>query len=267
VKMMELDLVICTKNRHELLKQLLKQIKMLAFFNRLVIVDSSDVPFNLEQNLERSTVYIYDPAAKLGLARQIGLENCRSKYVLFVDDKIELSPSCVTILYAALDDTKDENIVAVSGNVLIGCNDPVLKKLSSCSRPFGEGENGGLALLNRKEVLALGGFNRTIHWGEDVELRQRLNSEGKKWSFIPEAVASCRVSSFVELLAKMRNHGYGCRHAAVLGSNSLKMSLRLVGRSLIMPIYYGFKTKDPRVFGYYSLMNLCLLYGYLRADL
>jgi len=265
--MMDLDLVVCTKNRHELLRQLLKQIKMLTPFNRLVIVDSSDAPLNHKQILEDSTVYIYDPAAKLGHARQIGLENCRSKYVLFVDDKIELSPSCVAALYTALDASKDENVVAVSGNVLIGYNDSVLKKLFSCSRPFGEGENGGLALLNREEVLALGGFNRTIHWGEDVELRQRLNAEGKKWSFIPEAVASCRISSFVELLTKMKKHGSGCRHAAVLGGNSLKMSLRLVGRTLIMPLYYGFKTEDPRVFGYYSLMNLCLLYGYLRADL
>ena len=263
--MMELDIVICTKNRHELLKQLLKQIKMLPFFNRLILVDSSDNPFNLEQNLASSALYIYDPAAKLGLARQIGLENCRSKYVLFVDDKIELSSSCVSALYAALDGSKDKNVVAVSGKVLIGYNDPVMKKLTSCSRPFSEGENGGLVLLNREDILALGGFNRTIHWGEDVELRQRLNAKGKKWILIPEAVASCKVSSFVELLAKMKRHGYGCRHATVISSKSLKMSLRLVGRSLIMPIYYGFRTKDPRVFGYYSLMNLSLLYGYLRA--
>ncbi len=264
--MMDLDIVVCTKNRYKLLKNLLKQINLLSC-NRLVIVDSSNTPTDFEQTTKHNLIYIYKPEAKLGLARQIGLENCASKYVFFVDDKVILDPSSVSILYEALDRSRDPDVVAVSGKMLIGYNDPVLKKLFSCTRPLTEGENGGFVLLNREEVLALGGFNRTIHWGEDVELLQRLNSEGKKWSFIPEAVASCKVSSFVELLAKMKRHGYGCRHATVLSGNSLKMSLRLVGRSLIMPIYYGFKTKDPRVFGYYSLMNLYLLYGYLRADL
>lgn len=264
---MDLDVVICTKNRHELLKQVLKQIKTLVSFNRLVIVDSSDVPFNLKKNLDPSTVYIYDPAAKLGAARQIGLEHCQSKYVLFVDDKIELNPSSIPPLYNYLDSTEDPAVVAVSGNVLIGYNDPVLKKLFSCSRPMGEGENGGFVLLNRKEVSELGGFSRAIHWGEDVELRQRLNAAGKKWNFVPESVASCKISSFFELLDKMKKHGNGCRHAAVSNDDSLKMSVRLVGRSLIMPVYYGFKTRDPRVLGYYSLMNLYLLYGYFSADL
>jgi glycosyltransferase involved in cell wall biosynthesis len=264
--MMDMDIVVCTKNRSKLLRNLLKQINLLSC-NRLVIVDSSDTPTNFEHATKHNLIYIYKPEAKLGLARQIGLENCASKYVFFVDDKVILNPSSVSILYEALDKSRDPDVVAVSGNVLIGYNNPVLRKLFSCARPLSEGENGGFVLLDRKAVLASGGFNRTIYWGEDVELRQRLNSEGKKWIFIPEAVASCEISSFAELLTKMKRHGYGCRHAVVLSGNSLKMSLRLMGRNFIMPMYYGFKTKDPRVFGYYSLMNLYLLYGYLRADL
>jgi glycosyltransferase involved in cell wall biosynthesis len=259
---LDLDVVVCTKNRHGLLRRLLDQINTLPRFNLLVIVDSSDVPFAFEQGMNAKTVYIYDPTAKLGCARQIGLEACISKYVFFVDDKVNLSPQSVPILYDALDKSKDPSVVAVSGKMIVGYNDPVLRKLSLCSRPFQEGENGGFVMLKRKEVLDLGGFNRRIHWGEDVELHQRLNAKGLKWRFIPNALASYELS-FAEALATMKRHGRGCRAVITLFGGSFKLSARLFVRLLIMPILYGIMSTDPRVFGYYFLMNLCLMYGFL----
>jgi len=261
---LDMDVVVCTKNRHELLKNLLKQISMYLSYNSLVIIDSSDVPFNFEQSWQDQVIYVYNPAAKLGLARQLGLEKCSSKYVFFVDDKVVLSPSSVSVLYNALENSGDPSIVAVSGKMIHGYNNPVLKKLFSSSTPFLEGENGGFVLLKRKEVLEIGGFNKKIHWGEDVELRQRLNANGLKWILVPDAVASHR-SSFADALATLKRHGRGCRTAVILGGSSFKMATRLFGRTLLMPLYYGFKTKDPRVFGYYSLMNCYLLYGFLKG--
>ena len=252
-----IDVVICTKNRHKLLAKLVKQIKMLSY-NRLVIVDSSDVPFKFETL--RKDFVVHDPEARLGAARQIGLECCSSRYVFFVDDDQVLTPSCLSILHDALENSNDVNLIAVSGRVIYG-NDAVLRKLFSRTRAFGQGENGGFVLLKREEILAIGGFNKKIHWGEDVELRQRMNANGLKWGRVPEAVVY-QTRVFLKLLHDMKNHGKGCRASVNISGGFLRMAVRLLGRVSVMPFVYGFQTYDPRVFGYYFLMNLCLLLGF-----
>jgi len=261
--MNKVDIVICTKNRPKLLSRLINQVKLFSY-NQLIIIDSSDTPFKFKNHITKQITYIYNPKLKLGNARQIGLKKCSSKYVFFVDDKVILSSNCVSILYAFLENSEDINILAVSGKMIIGYNDSILNKLFSCSKPFLEGENGGFVLLKRKEILEIGGFNKKIHYGEDVELHQRLSVNGKKWVLIPEATASYKIS-FKEILDTMKRHGYGCREASIIGNNMLKMAIKIIGRIFIMPLYYGFKTKDFRVFGYYSLMNLYLLFGFCRG--
>ena len=256
---MSVDVVVCTKNRHRLLAELVNQINLFSY-NRLVVVDGSEVPYVLESNGKDFVVHV--PCARLGAARQIGLERCDSKYVFFVDDDTILTPSCLHILYDALDHSGDARLVAVSGKVIYGNNDVVFRKLFSRTKAFGEGETGGFVLLKRKEVLLLGGFNSNIHWGEDVELRQRMNAKGLRWGRVPEAIAY-HPWSFSKALRDMRRHGGGCRSAVNVNGGFFGMATRLVGRVFFMPLFYGLQTCDPRVFGYYSVMNLCLLYGFL----
>jgi len=268
----KVDVVICTKDRSHLLLDAVKQIS--SHVENIVVVESSGKPewevlasypkelFN-DLGLASKLHVHMTPNVKLGCARQVGLEKAVSDYVFFIDDDIILDKNCFVTMFKTL--LSDPKIVAVSGRVVYGyASDKVLFKLYRSGNPPKRGGSGGLTVLDRKKVLELGGFNKDIHWGEDMELCERVWNNGFKWVRERNAVGYHRCS-FKESLMRAKRNGEGFTVLWKYGTLSFfKSAMRLFARSFIMPIYYAISLFDPRVFVYYFLYCLMYLGAFLR---
>ena len=257
----KVDVVICTKDRPHSLPKAVNQVRKEIPHNEIIIVESSEQP-NMKVLKDLGCKLVFTPNVKLGCARQVGLEKATNDYVFFIDDDITLEKHCFTYMFRRL---ADPYVVGVSGRVVYGYrSNEILFNLYLHGRPPKSGGSGGLALLKRKEVLALGGYNRDIHWGEDAELCARLEKNGLKWVRELSAVGYHKCS-FREALQRAKRNGSGHIVLWRFGSKTLRnIFFRLVGRTFVMPVYYMLQTLEPRVLLFYFLYNLLFLTSFLK---
>ena len=257
---MKSDILICTRDRPEQLVKAVAQAHRLIPHNQIIVVDSSAKPD--KDLLEKLNVKaVFTPDATLGYARQQGLLAAKTRYVVSLDDDVSIEAGWYSKMLEALQNAGSE-VVAVNSKIVFGFHtDPVLEKLHRRANR-GEGGSIGIALLKRKEILDLGGFNTAVHRGEDLELHLRLRQHGYKWVREPSAVAY-HPCTFKHYLKRARNDGDGY----VLMWKTITFRLRFIterfASTLIMPIYYGLLTLDLRVFAYYFLAKTTTLLTFL----
>ena len=254
------DVIICSKDRSELLKQAVAQAKKLIYHNNVIVVESS---LNPDKELldDLDVKVLLTPNATLGYARQQGLKLAKSQYAVFLDDDIWISKSWYPRMLEAIENA-DNDVLAVNSKIVFGFRtDPILRKLHEKANR-GEGGSIGISILKRKEILAEGGFNVAVHRGEDLELYMRLRQHGKKWIRQPDAVAY-HPCTFKHYLERARNDGLGY----VTMWRTIRFRLRFIterfASTLIMPIYYMLLCVDLRVFAYYFLAKITTLLTFL----
>jgi glycosyltransferase involved in cell wall biosynthesis len=227
-------------------------------FNKTIIVDSSQSPDQqfLEQIADR---VIYTPNVKLGWARQEGLLASSSTYVFFLDDDITVEDGAFDLMMTEI---KKQNVAAVSGKVVYGFNsDDVLFKLFSAGKLPRKVHSAGFVLMERKPVLAINGYNRDVHWGEDMDLAYRLETRGLTWVGC-EAATCYHEATFKEQIIRSWLNGKSSKLLWLRGKSLLRMFGHFFGKTFVMPVYYCFKTREPRVLIYYFAMNLVALFGF-----
>ncbi len=256
------DVVICTRDRYGLLPKAVAQVKQRFPYNHIIIVDSSPCP-NCEvlQMLGNEVSVVFTPDARLGYARQIGLLNSTTPIVGFIDDDLLLEVDWYGKMYASL--MSDEKALAASSKVVFGYKtDATLMRLHLCSLR-GEGASIGVALLKRREVLALGGFNVRTHRGEDAELELKMKSKGYKWLRVPYAVAFHPLT-FPEYMQKAKDNVEGWMLIWNYSKHRTRFLVERTGSWLLMPVYYGFLTKSFKVAYYYFRFKFVSLVTFLR---
>lgn len=255
----KVDVVICTKNRYHLLPNAVAQARKQIPYNKILVVDSSSEPNILF--LKPLGVEIYcTPDVLLGYARQIGLMCASTDLVVFLDDDITLTDGWYKTMYSAL--MRDSKALAVSGKVVFGHEtDSALEKLHLCSLR-GEGASIGVALLKRKEALAVGGFNPQMHRGEDAELELKMKSKGYKWLRVPSAVAFHPLT-FPEYMQKAKDNVEGWMLIWNHSNHRIRFLIERTGSWLLMPFYYGFLTKNVKVAYYYFRFKATSLFTFL----
>jgi len=265
----KVDVIICSKDRSLLLRTAVAQARKTIPCNDVIVVESSLSP-NKEMLNDLGVETVFTPNAKLGYARQQGLLKARTKHVAFLDDDLELEKNWFPPLFRIL--TSDCKVVAVSSQVVYRSEaDPVLTKLYSASptiprfwrqRPGG---SAGACVMKRKEVLAAGGYNPTVHRGEDTELFFRLQRRGLKWLRAVDSVAyqSCTLK---EQLRRFRRNGEGLADAWKRSFNLplLPIIVLLTRRVFVAPTILMFTRKDPRVSVYHIILQFVLLASFLR---
>lgn len=181
-----IDVCVVT-NRPQNLRSVMKQIHKSIPFNQIIIVDtvptyvvdvkSINAHLTLAVPIEEGRIIVIrKPLAKLGAARQAGLEFSTSDFICFLDDDLLLEKGWFKKM---MGEFNDPDIYAVSSKVIFGYKtDPVLEKLFRFSKGA---QSGGSCIMRTREVLSMGGFDKTIHWGEDFELAQRIEREGHRW--------------------------------------------------------------------------------------
>jgi glycosyltransferase involved in cell wall biosynthesis len=256
----KVDVVICTKDRYDLLSKAVNQAKSVLPCNQVIVVDSAFSPNRkLLEGLGVHTVF--SPDALLGFARQQGLKAAVTDLVVFLDDDIVLEKDWFRIMKQALD--RDPDAVAVSSKIVLGYGtDKVLEKMHRMAIRS-EGGSIGISVLKRKEILGLGGFNPHIHRAEDTELHLRIKKHGFKWISEQNAVAYHPLT-FKEFMEHSRKDVGGWLLIWKYSSQRVRFIVERTGSALFMPIFYGLLTFDFRVFTYYFLFKFNILISFLR---
>ena len=124
---MNVSLVICTKNRHELLRQCLKSIAESSYpYSELIIVDQSDNEVSQKETemLARAVKAMYYQEKKPRLAvsrnRALKLVNESSELVVFADDDFAVDKNWLASL---LPNFNDPEVVCCTGRMLPLRND------------------------------------------------------------------------------------------------------------------------------------------------
>jgi len=110
----DISIVIPTRNRLHSLRRLLNSISDQTCSPReIIIVDSSDFPLNLEQleiHSKALDVQIYHTNPSVCYQRNFGIEKSISKFIMLLDDDIELSKNYIEELLGHFESNENETI-------------------------------------------------------------------------------------------------------------------------------------------------------------
>ncbi len=189
---MRISVVIATKDRASYLERALasleRQIGAPSF--EVVVADngsSDDTKGVVERQSARGVypvVYVYEPEANRGKARNRGIAVAAGYLLLFADDDVQFPPGFLAAHEAAHSTT---NLVV---------NGPILNVASHGDRPKPALSNYSRAFLctcnvsiPRHSIDAVGGFDEAfrLYGWEDTELGVRLREAGMRWKFAWDA--------------------------------------------------------------------------------
>lgn len=203
---MRLSIIICTFNRHALLNKCLASLSKQKLDDaEIVIVDNNSTDETIDivekySGIIKNIKYVFEPETGLSIARNTGLNNAITEWILYLDDDAIPFPDMVEralylvetgdfdcvggIYYGYFEEEKpkwvDENF---------GTKDKFSEDLSIC--PFNI-PNGGIVLYRKSIVEKVNGFSRDygmkgdeIGYGEEIELQKRIYELGGVIMFDP----------------------------------------------------------------------------------
>ncbi len=167
----------------------------------IVVDDGSMVPLSLKT--PGVTVLRHDTPRGPGAARMTGLDAVTTANVLFVDADVELTPDDVAAL---LGHFVDRDVLAAAPRVasapsggLLAAYEEDFSPLDLGPRPSPVGPGrlvsylpSAALLLRADAVRAVGGFDVTLRYGEDVDLIWRLAADGGVIRYDPDVVVRHR---------------------------------------------------------------------------
>jgi len=178
---MKFDVIIVSKDRYPLLFRQVKRIKQNFPYSKIIIVDSTENIPSIVQGFyhDEGTEYYHTPNAKLGYARQKGLEAVITPFFFMIDDDVVFKKGIAKELYNAML-KYGPTVFAMSPIILFGTNENILSFYKRVTKDT-EGVSSGFCIISKPIVDRMGGFNRTIHIGEDAELFYRAKRYGYRW--------------------------------------------------------------------------------------
>ena len=143
-----------------------------------MVEGSEYLDLKYEAWLRKRVILRHSPNAKLGYARQLGLEECSTEYIFMLDDDIEFEKGFAEACYEELIRIPDG--FALSPVIVFG-DHPSIQEIYYSIKKDGEGVSGGCCILNREILKSIGGFMENVHIGEDSELFYRAKKYGYRW--------------------------------------------------------------------------------------
>jgi glycosyltransferase involved in cell wall biosynthesis len=169
---------------------------------------------------DRRVRVVDNPAARTPHALNLGLAAARHSIVVRVDGHGELTDGYIRLAVRLLAETGAANVggvmdargttpfeeaVAAAYTTRLGLGGSTFHLADS---PAGEAETVFLGVFRKEAVLAVGGFDETMHRAQDWELNYRLRRSGRRIWFSPELRVTYRPRSTLgELLAQMYETG------------------------------------------------------------
>ena len=184
---MNLDVVVCAKNRADALEKALQQITREVPFRDLIVVYASSKDRTKEIAEKYTKKVFWDEDKGLGAARNLGMRKASSELVAMIDTDIILTKDWYKRLKKHFQDPK---VAAAMGTPIYGYGCLPIQRLSEYERWMG-GTLWGCTntIFKRDSVLEVGNFDETISGaGEDYDLFKRLLAAGYKWVWDKEVV-------------------------------------------------------------------------------
>ena len=169
---------------------------------------------------DRRVRLVENPAARTPHALNLGIAAARHSIVVRVDGHGELTDGYVRRAVELLTETGAANVggvmdargttpfeeaVAAAYTTRLGLGGAAFHLASS---PAGEAETVFLGAFRKEAVLAIGGFDESMHRAQDWELNYRLRRSGRRIWFSPELRVTYRPrSNLRELVAQMYGTG------------------------------------------------------------
>jgi glycosyltransferase involved in cell wall biosynthesis len=187
VKRMDLDVIVCAKNRAEMLERVLQQIIREIPFRELIVIYASSEDRTREVAEKYTKKVFWDEDKGLGAARNLGIRKATSELVAMIDTDVFLTKGWTERLLKHFDDPR---VAAVMGTKIYGYGFLPIQRLSEYWR-WSRSENWDCSntIFRRDFVLEVGNFDETIRGaGEDYDLYKRILAAGYRWMWDREVV-------------------------------------------------------------------------------
>jgi glycosyltransferase involved in cell wall biosynthesis len=184
---MDLDVVVCAKNRAEKLEQVLRQIIHEIPFRDLIVIYGSSKD-GTKQVAEKYTKKVFwDGDEGLGAARSLGIRKATSELVAMIDTDVVLTKDWYKHVMRHFEDPK---VAAAMGTTLYGYGcPPVQRHIEYCLSRMHEWWGCTNTVFKRDVLLEIGNFDERIRGaGEDYDLFRRILSAGYRWVWDREVV-------------------------------------------------------------------------------
>lgn len=187
VKTMDLAVVVCAKNRAELLERVLRQISREVPFRELIVIYASSEDRTKEVAEKYTKKVFWDEDRGLGAARNLGIRKSSSELVAMIDTDVVLTKDWYEHLLRHFENPR---VAAVMGASIYGYGFLPLQRLFEYWH-WERSESWGCTntIFKRDFVLEVGNFDVTIRGaGEDYDLYKRILAAGYKWILDNEVV-------------------------------------------------------------------------------
>ena len=252
-----ISVVICSKDRPQNLLRCIQMVDRLIPCDKIYVFEGSLKPNWKVLDLLKDKFgveVVLVPYLKFGAVRNLSMTTCKTDFVAMIDDDIHLEKDW---FYVLMEEFTDKRVVAVSSKLIF--DDPVISKLSWANTQT-SGGSGGAAIYDRKAILKIGNFNKNIHRGEDMELELRIVASGQRWIKSNKTYA-LHPMYLQEFLSRAKANVVGWDFIMKESNHKTAFIVKRFGSTLIMPVYYFWKTFDLRCAGLWGIYKLqSLLY-------
>lgn len=183
---MDLDVVVCAKNRAESLNRILRQINRLIPHKNLIVVYGTSKDETQAVAKKYTDKVYWDEDKGLGAARNLGMAKATSEIVAMIDSDVILSENWYEQVIKPFADPRTAGAI---GTCVYGYGSKLIQSYWDWIRHTGE-DNIGChnTMFRREHVLKVGNFNSAIKGaGEDFDLHRRLLKAGYKWVWVRNA--------------------------------------------------------------------------------
>jgi len=249
-----MDIVVCTKNNEDTIKQSLQRILAYASPRRIIVIDGLSKDRTTQIAAAMGAEVHTDYGKGLGYARNMALGLAKSSIVGFVDADAYIQANWLTLGRHMV----DRRVAAASATTLYGYGNLPLQRFHEWMAKRGGQDVGFVSTLVRKSaVLEVGGIREDLTAYEDWELKSRFDLHGFKWVCDREVV-TLHPESLGGFLTHARRWGQGARRSGV----DLNKFLRPFLTSPLWGIRLSAEV-HPIHSIYYPLLRLAYLKGYL----
>jgi glycosyltransferase involved in cell wall biosynthesis len=228
----DVTIVVCTRDRAELLRSALSAIRANSPDDVDVVVVDSASPTSATRGVARDSDvrYVRTDIKGLSIARNIGLRATDRPIVVYTDDDCEVTPGWLDALVAAFAD----EVGAVTGRLLDHSADagsPPLARRVSRTRDGLDAGHGALMAYRRELLDRLGGFDEVLGAGrraagaEDLDMFCRVLKSGSQVAIEPRSVVRHIFTRDDEEFMTL-NAGYG-RGLGAMSNKWLRFSFGL----------------------------------------
>ena len=253
-----IDVIICTKNSGKTLQPVLERVFKYVPVSNLIIVDGGSTDDTLRIADKYTDKIIFDGGKPLGFARALGLELAKTDIVAFIDSDTYIPPNWYKVL---INHFSDPETAVATGVLIYGYNVKPLRKQSEYRCLHKNRRNWGLnnALLRRETIINIGNLRRDLISAEDVELCERVETNGYNW-ITDNSVISIHPSSLRDYI----NHTkWWSRGLAQTGRHTIRRIIKVALLGFLDGIILAIRA-HPILLLYYPYQKLCWCYEFAK---